>query len=117
MRLFFPQKIEHIVNRDMVVYSSKGYEDSHKRATEANLISRTFNGEKLSIMTGIYNSVFDILTTIKRIVGKPTFLLRDIKKTGKFEILMGKMKELLFPVKKFRALLVFRALQMAVEYT
>ena len=115
--IIFPTKIEHFVNGDMVVYSLKGYEDSQKRATEANVISCPYNGEKLSIMTGTYNSVVDILTTIKRNVGLPNFSFSEIKKTGKFEILMGKMKKLLFPVKKFPALLVFWLFQMAVEYT
>ena len=49
----------------MVIYSLKEYEDSQKKATEANVISRPYNGEKLSIMTGTYNSVVDIITTIK----------------------------------------------------
>ena len=115
--IIFPTKNEHIVNGDMVVYSLKGYEDSQKRATEANVISCPYNGEKLSIKTETYNSVVDILTTIKRTVGLPNFSFREIKKTGKFEILMGKTRELLSQVKKFRALSVFRAFQMAVEYT
>ena len=101
----------------MVVYRLKGYEDSPKRATEANVISRPYNREKLSIMTGTNNSGVEILTTIKPTVGLPNFSLREIKKTGKFEILMGKMRELLFQVRKFRALSVFRAFQTAVEYT
>ena len=74
----------------MVVYCLKGYEDSQKKATETNVISRPYNGEKWSIMAGTYNSVVDILTTIKRTVGLPNFSFREIKKTGKFEILMGK---------------------------
>ena len=74
----------------MVVYSLKGYEDSQKRVTEANVISRPHNGEKLSIMTGTYNSVVGILTTIKRTVGLPNFSFREIKKTRKFDILMEK---------------------------
>ena len=115
--IIFPTKIEHIVNGDMVVYSLKGYEDTQKRATEPNVISRPYNGEKFSVMTGTYNSDVDILTTIKRTVGLTNFSFRGIKKTGKFEILMGKMKELLFPAEKFRAISVFRAFQMAVEYT
>ena len=67
--LNFPTKIEHIVNGDMVIYSSKCYEESQKRASESHMVSRPYNGEKLSgILTRIYNSVVDILTTIKRIV-------------------------------------------------
>ena len=81
----------------MVVYSLIGYEDSQKRATEANVISRPYNGEKLSIMTGTYNSVVDILTTIKRTVGLPNFSFREIKKTGNFENLMRKNEGISFP--------------------
>ena len=43
--IIFPTKIEHIVKGDMVVYSIQGYEDSQKRATEANVISLPYNGE------------------------------------------------------------------------
>ena len=114
--IIFPTKNEPIVNGDMVVYSLKGYEDSQKRATEANVISRPYNGEKLSIMTGTYNSVVDILTTIKRTVGLPNFSERS-RKLESLKFLWGKMRELLFQVKEFRALSVFRAFQMAVEYT
>ena len=46
--IIFPTKIELIVNGDMVVYSLKRYEDSQKRATEANVIYRPYNGRKLS---------------------------------------------------------------------
>ena len=105
--IIFPTKIEHIVNGDMVVYSLKGYEDSQKRATEANVISRPYNGEKLSIMTGTYNSVVDILTTIKRNLGLPNFSFIQIKKTGKFEILMGKNEGITFPSKEIPSTIGF----------
>ena len=86
----FPTKNEHFVNADKVVYSSKRYEESQKTSFEAHMISRPYNGEKLSgILTGIYNSVVDILTTINRIVGLPKFSFREIKKLKKFEILIG----------------------------
>ena len=44
--IIFPTKIEHVVYGDMVVYSLKEYEDSQKKATEVNVISRPYNGEK-----------------------------------------------------------------------
>ena len=94
----------------MVVYSLKGCEDSQKRATEANVISRPYNGEKLSIMTGTYNSVVEILTTIKRTVGRPNFSFREIKKIGKFEILMGRNEGITFPSKKIPSILGFSAI-------
>ena len=61
----------------MVVYSLKWYEDSQKRATEADVITRPHNGEKFFIMTVTYNSVFDILITIKQTVGLPNFSFRE----------------------------------------
>ena len=105
--IIFPTKIEHIVNEDMVVYSLKEYEDGQKRATKANVISRPYNGEKLPIMTGTYNSVVDILTTIKRTVGLPNFSFRDIKKTGKFEVLMGKNEGITFPCTENPSIIAF----------
>ena len=95
--IIFITTIEHIVNADMVVYSLKEYEDSQKRITKANVISRPYNGENLSIMRETYNSVVDILTTIKRTVGIPNFSFREIKKNGKLEILIGKNQGITFP--------------------
>ena len=58
-------------------------------------------------MTGTYNSVVDILTTIKRTVGLPNFSFREIKKTGKFEILMGKNEGITFPSKEIPSIIGF----------
>ena len=38
-------KIEHFVNGDLIAYSLKGYEDSQKFSSDANVISRPYNGE------------------------------------------------------------------------
>ena len=105
--IIFPTKIQHILKGDMVVYSLKGYEDSQKRATEANVISRPYNGEKLSNKTGTYNSVVDIITTIKRTAGLPNFSFREIKKTGNFDILMGKNERINFPSKEIPSIIGF----------
>ena len=71
--IIFPTKIEHFVNGDMVVYSPRGKEDSKKRATGANVISRPYNGKKLSIVTGTYNSVVDILIPSNELLDYQTF--------------------------------------------
>ena len=43
--IIFPTEFEHNVYGDIVVYSLKVYEDSQKSATEANVISRPYNGK------------------------------------------------------------------------
>ena len=58
-------------------------------------------------MTGTYNSVADILTTIKRTVGLPNFSFREIKKTGEFENLMGKKEGITFPTKEIPSFIGF----------
>ena len=56
-------------------------------------------------MRGNYNSVVDIITTIKRTVGLPNFSFREIKKTGKFEIWMGKIEGIVFPSKEISCII------------
>ena len=48
--IIFPTKIEHVVNGDLIAYSLKGYEDSQKISSDASVISRPYNGEKLSFI-------------------------------------------------------------------
>ena len=81
--IIFPTKIQHVVNGDLIAYSLKGYEDSQKISSDANVISRPYSGEKFSFMTGNVDSVAQLLFTIKRTVGLPNFLFREIKSTGK----------------------------------
>ena len=47
-------------------------------------------------MTGIFDNVNKLLGTIKPTVGPPIFLFREIKSTGKNEIIFGKYDESLF---------------------
>ena len=68
-------------------------------------------------MTGTYNSVVDMLTPTKRTVGLGNFSFREIKKTVKFEIFLGKNEGITFPSQKIQSIIGFRAFQMAVEYT
>ena len=55
--IIFPTKIEHVVNGDLIAYSLKGYEDSQKISSDASVISRPYNGEKLSFMTGNFDNI------------------------------------------------------------
>ena len=62
--IIFPTKIEHVVNGHLVAYSLKGYEDSQKISSDANVFSRPYNGEKLSLMTDSFDNVNQLLGTI-----------------------------------------------------
>ena len=48
-------------------------------------------------MTGNFDNVNQLLLTIKRTVGLPNFSFREIKSTGKYEIIFGKYEGITFP--------------------
>ena len=88
------------MNGDLIAYSLKGYEDSQKLSSDANVISRPHNGEKLSFMTGNFDTIAQLMSTIKRTVGLPNFSFREIKSTGKYEIIFGKHEGITFPIEE-----------------
>ena len=112
----FPNKIQHVVNDDLIAYSLKGHEDSHKIISDANVISRPYSGEKFSFMTGSFDTVAQLLFTIKRTVGLPNFSFREIKSTGNYEILFGKNEGIFFLVKKYPVLWVLQEIQINMVY-
>ena len=95
--IIFPTKIEHVVNGYLIAYSLKGHEDSQKISSDANIISRPYNGEKLPFMTCNFDNVNQQLGTIKRTVGLPNFSFREVKSTGKYEIFFGIYQGITFP--------------------
>ena len=44
--IIFPTKIENVVDGEFVAFSLKEYKEATKRAAEANVISRPYNGTK-----------------------------------------------------------------------
>ena len=42
-KIIFPTKIKHVVNGDLIAYSLKGYEDSQRISSDANVISRLYS--------------------------------------------------------------------------
>ena len=105
--IIFPTKIEHVVNGDLLAYSLKGYEDSQKISSDASVISRPYNGEKLSFMTCNFDNVNQLLGTIKRTVGLPNFSFREIKSTGKYELIFGKYEGITFPSEEIPGIVGF----------
>ena len=87
--IIFSTKIEHITNGVLTSYSLGGLEDHQRNSSGANVISRPYNGERLAFMPGTFDTVPQLLATIKRTVGLPNFSFREIKSSGKFEIVFG----------------------------
>ena len=108
--IMFPTKIQHVMDGDLIAYSLKGYEDSQKISSDANVISRPYSREKFSIMTGNLDTVAQLLFTIKQTVGLPSFLFCEIKSTGKFEILFGKNEGITFPSEEIPSIVGFTGL-------
>ena len=107
LEIIFPSKTEHVVNGDSIAYSPKGYEDSQKLLSDANVISRPYDGVKLSFMTGICDNVNQLLGAIKRTVGLSNFSIREIKSTGKNETIFGKYEGITFPSEEIPSIVGF----------
>ena len=105
--IIFPSKVQHVVNGDLIAYSRKGYEDSQKISSDANVISRPYNGEKISSMTGSFDTVAQLMSTIKRTIAQPNFLFREIKSTGIYEINFGKYEGITFPSEEIPSIVGF----------
>ena len=82
--IIFPTKNEHVLNGYLIAYGLNGHEDSQKISSDANIISRPYNGEKLSFRTCHFDNVNQLLGTIKRTVGLPNFSFRVLENTKLF---------------------------------
>ena len=104
--IIFPTKIENVVEGDFIAFSLKEYEEATKRAADANVISRPYNGSKLGFIPGTFETV-NQLALIKRTAGLPHFSFREIKNSGKYEILFGKREGITFLSKEIPSILGF----------
>ena len=101
-------KIEHIPNGVLISYSLSGLEDHQRNSSGSNVISRPYNGERLAFMPGTFDTVPQLLATIKRTVGLPNFSFREIKSSDKFEIVFGKYEEITFPSDEIPSIIGFK---------
>ena len=106
--IIFPTKIEHITNGVLTSYSLSGLEDHQRNSSGANVISRPYNGERLAFMAGSFDTVPQLLATFKRTVGLPNFSFREVKSSGKFEIVPGKYEGITFPSDEIPSIIVFK---------
>ena len=58
-------------------------------------------------MTGNIDTVAQLLFTVKRTIGLLNFPFREIKSTGKYEILFGKIEGIIFPMGEILSLVDF----------
>ena len=114
--IIFPTKIENIVYGNLTVYNLKDYEDSQKMSSGVNVISRPYSGQKLVFMPGTFDTVAQLLATVKRTVGLPHFSFREIKSSGKYEFFLASMRELHFPVNKSPASLALKVFLTITEF-
>ena len=63
-----PTKIGNIVNGNLTVYNLKHYEDSPEMSSGAKVISRPYSGQKLVFMPETFDTVAQLLATVKRTV-------------------------------------------------
>ena len=106
--IIFPTKKEHITNGVLISYSLSGLEDHQRNSSGANVISRPYNGERLVFMPGTFDTVPQVLATIKRTVGLPNFSFREIKSSGKFEIVFGKYEGITLPSDEIPSIIGFK---------
>ena len=100
----------------MIAYSLKGYEDSQRISSDANVTSRPYSGEKFSFITGNFDTVAQLLFTIKRTVELPSFSFREIKSTGKYELLFSKNEGITFPNKEISSFVGLQEFQINMLY-
>ena len=97
IKIIFRTTIQQVVNEYLLAFSLKGYEDSQRISPDANVISWPYIGEKFSFMAGNFDTVAQLLFTIKRTVGLHKFLFCEIESTEKYEIRFGKNEGITFP--------------------
>ena len=106
--IIFPTKIEHITNGVLTSYSLSGLEDHQRNSSGAKVLSRPYNGERFAFMPGTFDTVPQLLATIKRTAGFPNFSFREIKSSGNFEIVFGKYEGITFPSDEIPSIIGFK---------
>ena len=105
--IFFPTKIENVVVGESIAFSLKGYEEATKKAAEANVNSRSYNGSKLVFIPGIIDNINQLLELIRRTAGLLHFSFGEVRNSGKYEILFGKHEGITFLSKEIPSILGF----------
>ena len=108
--IIFRAKIENIINGNLIVYHLKDNEDSHKMSSGAKVSSRPYSGQQFSFMPGTFDTVAQLLATIKWTIGLPHFSFREMKCSAKYEILFGKYEGITFLSKEIPSIIGFKGI-------
>ena len=95
--IIFTTKKENKVNENLIVYNLKDYEDFQTMSSEVNVVSRSYSGQHFSFMPGIFDTVAQLLAIFKRTIRLSHFSFKELKSSGKNEILFGKYEGITFP--------------------
>ena len=90
-----------------IAFSLKKYEEATKKAAEANIILRPYNGSNLGFIPGTFDNVNQLLALTERTAGLPHFSFREIRNSGKYEISFGKLERITFLSKEIPSILGF----------
>ena len=74
------------------------------------VISRPYSGQKIAFMLGTLDTVAQLLATVKRTDGLPHFSFREIKSSGKHEILKGKYEGITIPSEEILSIIGFKGI-------
>ena len=88
--IIFSTNIKHITNGNLTSYSLSGLEIQQRNSSGANVISLPYKIERLGFMPGSFDNVHQLIATIKITVGLAKFSIREIRNSGKIEIIFGK---------------------------
>ena len=75
-----------------------------------NVISRPYSGQKLAFMPGAFDSVAQLLATVKRTAGLHHFSFRELKSSGRYEISFGKHEGISFPGEEIPSIIGFKGI-------
>ena len=107
--IIYQTKIEIIVNGNLISNNLKDYEDSQKMSSGAKVISRPYSGQQFTFMPGTFDTVAQLLGTIKRTIELPHFSFRELKSSGKNGILFGKYDGITFPSENIPRFIGFKS--------
>ena len=82
-----------------------------------NVIFRPHSGQKPAFTSETFDTMAQLLTTVKCIAGLPHFSFRELKSSVRYKILLRKYEGLTFPSEKFLAEFDSKVFLMEKEYT
>ena len=105
--IMFPTQIERIVNGDLVAFSLR---ETKKPGNWIWCSFATLQWRRITFMAGKYDTVAQLLDTIKRKVGLLNFSFREIKSSGKYEIIFGKYEGIAFQSEEILSIIGFKGI-------